>query len=326
MNILAWNVRGLGSASKRATIKDTITSLCPDIVILSETKSSSINNKFIKSLWSSISIAWASLDASGASGGIILLWDQLSTSAVEVICGHFSISVHFKLADNFTWWLTGVYSPVKQKKRKLFWQELFDLNGLCGPIWLLGEDFNIYRWSHETSSANPPQTGMNKFNHFIDFAGLIDPFMNNGQYTWSNLRPHIVLSRINRFLYSKGWSDKFSHHHIKRLPRACSDHYPILLEPPNQQWGHCPFRLENLWLQDKHFQQHIEAIWSSGSSDGYLGYALIKKLNTLAQDIKRLRKNFGPNIPREKAKIMEKILSIDKQEETGFIDKTDCHL
>lgn len=50
------------------------------------------------------------------------------------------------------------------------------------PIWLLGGDLDIYHWSHETSSTNPPRTDMRYFNKFIDFARLIDPSLANGPY------------------------------------------------------------------------------------------------------------------------------------------------
>lgn len=235
MKIITWNVRGLSSAPKRALMKGLITSCNPDFVILTETKLEIVNRFIIKSLWSSISIAWAFCKANGSSGGIIIMWDSVVHEAVEAVEGFFSLSINLKCSDGFIWWLTGIYGPASRRRRGDFWMELNTLKTICGNNWLLGGDFNVYRWANETTSQNPSNSSMRKFNAFIDNASLMEHSQSNGLYTWTNLCSQPTMSKIDRFLYADSWEQKFNCHYVKRLNRSTSDHYPLLLDSGSMQ-------------------------------------------------------------------------------------------
>ncbi|KAE8652281.1 uncharacterized protein LOC105434766 [Cucumis sativus] len=188
MKILAWNVRGIGSTQKRVQIKHVISDYAPDFVCLSETKLLNVNNKLVKSIWSSISIKYIFKQVSGRSGGILLMWDDLKHQLINYVIGEFTISTNFVEADGYNWWITSVYDLVNRSRRKSFWQELMNLAQTCGSNWLLAGDFNAIRWNIETSSNNPFKYSMTKFNYLILNLGLVDPPLTNGSYTWSNLR------------------------------------------------------------------------------------------------------------------------------------------
>lgn len=322
MKILSWNVRGLGSPSKRALIKDTISYLCPDFVILSETKLASISKRLIKSMWSSIRINWMALESTGSSGGILNMWDDLNFSVSDFVKGQFSLSIKISLADGFSWWLSGIYGPASRKYRGLLWRELYDLYGLCNDCWLLGGDFNVFRWSSETSSINPAKKSMRKFNNFISSTGLIDPPLLNGSYTRSNLRNSPIRSRLDRFLYSYNWALKFGDHTSKRLSRITSDHFPILLDSPSVSWGPCPFRFDNYLLKNKSFLDKIEHWWISSSQDGHPGYSFIRHLRQLAKSVKAWKKTNMENLKSRKKSIADEIDRIDSLEALGPIDDT----
>jgi len=51
--------------------------------------------------------------------------------------------------------------------------------------------------------------------------------MVDGDFTWSNGR---AWSKLDRFLVSASWEVRFPDLRQNRLPRLCSDHYPIMLE------------------------------------------------------------------------------------------------
>lgn len=51
MNVISWNVKGLGSPVKKATIKGVIRSFKADIVLLQETKLSSMSNSTVKDVF-----------------------------------------------------------------------------------------------------------------------------------------------------------------------------------------------------------------------------------------------------------------------------------
>ncbi|KAE8651339.1 hypothetical protein Csa_001600, partial [Cucumis sativus] len=110
---------------------------------------------------------------------------------------------------------------------------------------------------------------MNKFNSLIVNLGLVDPPLSNGLYTWSNLRDSPVLSRLDKFLYTPSWKNKFSNHSSKLLTRATSNHFPIMIESYNLIYGPISFRINNCFLDDKELLHKVVYWWTNTFQDGY---------------------------------------------------------
>lgn len=72
MKVLCWNVRGLGSPVKKATVKYVICSSKADIVLIQETKLSSMSNATVTEVCGSGSFDWVCRDAMGSARGILL--------------------------------------------------------------------------------------------------------------------------------------------------------------------------------------------------------------------------------------------------------------
>lgn len=87
MNLLAWNVRGLGGKEKRRLVKELLRLEWHDLVSLVETKKEIYSREFIKSLWNDRCVEWAGVGSLGASRGILLLWNSKCLSVVEVVWG-----------------------------------------------------------------------------------------------------------------------------------------------------------------------------------------------------------------------------------------------
>lgn len=103
MKLLAWNVRGLSSPQKRAQIKSVILNYDPFIVILTETKTHSYNPLFVKSMWGKKEIKWAAKESSGSSGGILVLWDDLENSCINIHEESYTLSINFQSVKDPTW-------------------------------------------------------------------------------------------------------------------------------------------------------------------------------------------------------------------------------
>ncbi|KAL4651732.1 hypothetical protein ACB092_01G182200 [Castanea dentata] len=115
LRLLSWNVRGLNNPRKREC----------DIVCFQETKVSSIDVAFVRSLWGSPFIDWAVLDAMQSSGGVLLIWDKRVFEKLDVIVGQFSVSILLRgVVDDFVWACTVVYGPNDNGQRPLLWEEL----------------------------------------------------------------------------------------------------------------------------------------------------------------------------------------------------------
>ncbi|KAK9902279.1 hypothetical protein M0R45_001786 [Rubus argutus] len=120
MKIISWNVKGLGSRSKRRVLKEKLVSSKADIVILQETKKEVIQRKLIGSIWGIRSSDWVSIPSNGRSGGILIMWKTKSVSVVEAVVGIFSISIKIKGMNELDWWISRVYGPNKVTERDDF--------------------------------------------------------------------------------------------------------------------------------------------------------------------------------------------------------------
>ena len=110
LRIVSWNVRGLNEQDKRLWVRNLIRKWKANIVCLQETKLELINKGVICSLWGGQHVDWLYLCSMGASGGVLLMWDNRVVDKVEEAVGHFFVSCKFKnVVDHFVWAFTGVY-------------------------------------------------------------------------------------------------------------------------------------------------------------------------------------------------------------------------
>ncbi len=111
-NIVSWNVRGLNDGAKRMQVRSLLHSWKADIVCLQETKLLEVNQALIRSLWRGSFVDWFCMGLMGASGGILLMWDNRVVEKVEEAVGMFSISWKFRnVSSGFEWAFSGVYGP-----------------------------------------------------------------------------------------------------------------------------------------------------------------------------------------------------------------------
>jgi exonuclease III len=87
--ILMWNVRGLNELNKRLRIRGLLRDWKADIVCLVETKMTVISREVVQSLWGCHYVDRCYMGASGASGGILLMWDRRVVEKVEECVGRF---------------------------------------------------------------------------------------------------------------------------------------------------------------------------------------------------------------------------------------------
>ena len=172
----------------KAVVKELLVKFNPDVVILQKSKVSTVNRHLVKSVWSSWFVGWATLEAYGSSGGILILWKEDSITVVDSIQGQFSISIHWKFNAGFSGWITGVYGPSSYRLRDQFWWELSSLYGLCNENWCVGGDFNVVRWLNEKSSDACPTRSMIRFTSLIEELDMVDIPFRNGRFSWPPFR------------------------------------------------------------------------------------------------------------------------------------------
>ena len=111
--------------------------------------------------------------------------------------------------------------------------------------------------------------------------------MQGGTFTRSNSREVASKARLDRFLFSADWEDKFPTVSQRRMSRLCSDHFPFVLEGGSFQRGSMPFRFENIWLKDEGFVDRVRSWRDSYRVHGAPSFILANKLKLLKNDLKR---------------------------------------
>ncbi|KAA0039770.1 LINE-1 retrotransposable element ORF2 protein [Cucumis melo var. makuwa] len=162
---------------------------------------------------------------------------------------------------------------------------------------------------------------MRCFNKFIADSNLIDPPLSNAKFTWSNLRVHPVLSRIDRFLYTTNWENLFTAHYSKTLSRVTSDHFPIVLESSLISWGPSPFKLINVHLKEPWFKNNVTNWWKNLRQEGHPGFSFMRKLKQLSTIIRNEQRKNKCYSDEDKNAWIKEIDSIDRLEAEGNLSE-----
>ena len=78
MNIVSYNVRGLGRAVKWGAIRRLIKKEGADMICLQETKKEMVGKAMCQALWRDVEVSWGMQSANNTAGGILCLWSEKS--------------------------------------------------------------------------------------------------------------------------------------------------------------------------------------------------------------------------------------------------------
>uniref|UniRef100_A0A2N9FU80 Reverse transcriptase domain-containing protein n=1 Tax=Fagus sylvatica TaxID=28930 RepID=A0A2N9FU80_FAGSY len=242
-----------------------------DIICLQETKLELITDPIVRSLWRCRYVDWLFLGSSGASGGILLMWDSRVVEKIEGAVGYFSVSCKFKNVETHqVCMFTGVYGPNINSDRRLMWDELAGIRSWWDVPWCLGGDFNVVRFPTERMGSANFSTSMHDFSDFISSNGLIDIPLTGGDFTWSNNRECGNLQRRRR-----------------------------------------PFRFENMWLKAEGFVERVRSWWESYQVEGTPSFVFANKLKALKVDLKKWNETEFGNVNVQKKTLLAGLREID---------------
>lgn len=71
MNIISYNIRGLGRGVKWAAIRRLLRKEHVDMICIQETKRESVDKSLCQSLWGDVGVSWEMQSASNTAGGIL---------------------------------------------------------------------------------------------------------------------------------------------------------------------------------------------------------------------------------------------------------------
>lgn len=76
LKIFSWNVRGVNCEYKRRLVRRVIQQWGADIYVLVETKLTEKETHVFRQLWQNRWMGECHLNATGRSGGIVVMWDK----------------------------------------------------------------------------------------------------------------------------------------------------------------------------------------------------------------------------------------------------------
>ncbi|KAK8624172.1 hypothetical protein V6N13_065525 [Hibiscus sabdariffa] len=164
-----------------------------------------------------------------------------------------------------------------------FWQQIVSIILPKNIAWCVGGDFDMVCREEERRGCAFSSRGISEFCDFVEKAALCDISMQGKRFTWfgsGNKR-----SKLDRFLVSNDWFQRFDSLVVVNLPRELSDHSPILLVSDVNDSGPKPFRFFNAWLQNPQHVRDMEKAWLGFRKEGAYD-SLVYKLRDMKMVLK----------------------------------------
>ena len=187
MKMIAWNCQGAGSVAFCTHAYKLHRRHRLDILIIVEPRIAEGRAQAVIDTLSYIHSR--RVDPTGFSGGIWLLWNEITSFNVEILT-HSDHSLHALVKVNsppLTFLLIAIYASPNFAKRKIFWNCLENLTTtICLP-WVLLGDFNDMTSEDEKMGGLPlNKTRIAVFKNYIDKCGLMDLGFLGPRFTWTN--------------------------------------------------------------------------------------------------------------------------------------------
>ena len=138
------------------------------------------------------------MPSSGASGGLLVVWNTALFAGKLIESNSFGIMVEFMSVHNSqTWTLVSVYGPCQNPARDNFINWLHDITIPDDANWLLLGDFNFMRSMENRNKPGGDINDMFIFNEVIGHLGLIGLPIKGRRYTWTNMQTVPLLEQID---------------------------------------------------------------------------------------------------------------------------------
>ncbi|XP_057432197.1 uncharacterized protein LOC130724947 [Lotus japonicus] len=292
---VTWNVRGLGRSLKRKVVKQAVSKLRPEVLLIQESKLNSDREREIQEWSGSLDMEFETVFAIGAAGGLLTLWKRNSFVVTGVVKRQrfIILQVHSSQID-CPLWIVNVYGPNIDEERRDFFMDLgSELCNFAGAL-IVGDDFNATLTDDERRGQdNSNRAADSSFKFFVDSLDLIDLNMENGTFTWNSSRSDGPRSKLDRWLLNDEAILRFDGASQSAEDWGISDHRAITLRLGSTDFGPKPFCFYNSWLMEEGFKEMVEEWWCSAVVEGWSGFVLMKKLKGLRDKIREWKKARG---------------------------------
>ncbi|KAK8547891.1 hypothetical protein V6N13_123316 [Hibiscus sabdariffa] len=228
---LSWNVRGLGSRVKRASVKKVIKRLQSGVIFFQESKLSEVGDRVVNQLCGMghcFSIVFA--PSVGGAGGLISIWDCSCFSLKSsIISTRFIILIGKILSIELKCALINIYAPNDHRDRANTFNELTSILSNVNLHVLIGGNFNIVRSLEEKGGVSFNSQAMEEFSLFINNLGLVDLPLSGD-----------LIQELQ--------------------PKSLSDHNAITLSIFDFEAGPKPFKWFDYWAEKEWYEEVINSV------------------------------------------------------------------
>jgi hypothetical protein len=213
----------------------------------------------------------------------------------------------FKLhnkAANFVWHMVAVYGAAQENEKEIFLSELARMCDTENLPLLVGGDFNIIK--------NQSEKNNNRYND--RWPDLRELELSDRQFTWANNLQIPTYEKLDRILVSTDWELRFPRATMQCLPRAISDHTPLLLDTGStSQPNKCMFKFELTWLFKDGFHEKVAEVWQRETKGSNSLERWQNKIRSLRRYLRGWVKNMNGSYKKEKKEILGKLEQLDKK-------------
>ncbi|XP_057760162.1 uncharacterized protein LOC130980508 [Arachis stenosperma] len=224
-----------------------------------ETKREVISKFDVARIWGYSTIGWEYVESRGALGGLLLMWDDAIFKSSNCYKGERWLCVEGVLTkSNFNCAFYLVYGALGREDKRVVWEELSYIVGLCQVHFCLFGDFNEILQIEERKGAINLLASAEEFRDWVHDMQLVDLPLNDRKFTWFRGRS---CSRIDRVLVNIEWFEKFPNIRIKGGPRGLSDHWPLIVKVLRVSRGLRLFRSLDSWFTHEGFLRMVKNEW-----------------------------------------------------------------
>lgn len=286
-NILNWNIRGINDPKKWDAISNKIEETACSILCLQETKSELFDTSYIRKFCPRNITKFEFVPSDGASGGLLVAWNEQLFSGQVFHQNDFSLSIKFTCKISGTdWTLTNIYGPCQQEARHDFlnWFQNFQIDD--DENWMVLGDFNYIRYPHNRNRVGGSLNDMFLFNEAMNSQALVEIPLKGKNFTWSNMQEAPLLEKLDWCFTSEAWTLSFPSTMAIPLAKTTLDHIPILIKIGTTIPKAQLFRFENFWLQHPQFKEVVKQIWDQEVNEVDSAKCIAAKFKRLGKGLK----------------------------------------
>ncbi|XP_057730225.1 uncharacterized protein LOC130945535 [Arachis stenosperma] len=282
---------------------------------LIETKKELVTKFDVMRIWGRDGANWEFVSSVGASGGLLLIWDETVFKLTNCYKEDRWLCVEgVVIKDNFQCAICLVYGPHVRSEKMVVWAELSYIAGLCHVSFCFLGDFNEIMQLEERKEATTLSASAEDFRAWINDMELVDLPLNDQRYTWFR---GSSCSRIDRSLVTLEWLKMYPGTRLRGGPRGLSDHCPLIMEESRTFDGPRPFRSLDSWFTHEGFLRMVKEEWRELGDIQFLD-----KMKALSVLVRRWHKQHFGNITERIRKFEEEIKKVDDMVSSGSYDGT----